>query len=61
LFTGDAEGNLLALDPDNGKALWHTRPGGTMSNGPMTYEIGGRQFVVTAADDMLYAWTLPGD
>jgi alcohol dehydrogenase (cytochrome c) len=61
LFTGDTSGNLVALDAADGKALWHSRPGGSMNNGPMTYQIDGRQYVVTAADDVLYAWTLPED
>lgn len=61
LFTGDASGNLLALDPGDGKVLWHSRPGGSMNNGPMTYQIDGRQFIVAAADDVLYAWSLPED
>lgn len=59
LFTGDSEGNVLALDPADGKALWHTRPGGGMNNGPITYTLDGRQYIVTAADDMLFAWALP--
>lgn len=59
LFTGDILGNTLALDPIEGKVLWHTRGGGNMNNGPITYMVDGRQYVVTAADDMLYAWALP--
>jgi alcohol dehydrogenase (cytochrome c) len=61
LFTGDASGNLLALDPADGKVLWHSRPGGSMNNGPITYQIDGRQFIVIAVDDVLYAWSLPED
>jgi alcohol dehydrogenase (cytochrome c) len=59
LFTGDLAGNLLALDPSDGTVLWHTRGGGSLNNGPMTYELHGRQYVVTAVGDILYAWTLP--
>ncbi len=61
LFTGDTGGNTLALDAADGKALWHTRPGGIMNNGPITYELDGRQYILTAADDMLFAWALPED
>jgi alcohol dehydrogenase (cytochrome c) len=61
LFTGDLSGNLLALDPSDGSILWHSRGGGTMNNGPMTYQVNGRQYVVTVVNDMLYAWTLPAD
>lgn len=60
LFTGDVSGNLLALDPENGLVLWHTRPGGNLSNGPITYEVDGRQYVVMGVDSVLYAWSLSG-
>ncbi|ADV83507.1 acido-empty-quinoprotein group A [Terriglobus saanensis] len=59
LFTGDALGNLLALDPTNGGLLWHTRGGANMSNGPMTYMLDGKQYVATGVGDMLYVWSLP--
>jgi alcohol dehydrogenase (cytochrome c) len=59
LFTGDALGDLLALDPANGDVLWHASGGGTLSNSPMTYELDGRQYVLMGVDGVLYAWTLP--
>jgi alcohol dehydrogenase (cytochrome c) len=59
LFTGDLLGNVFALDAANGSVLWHTRPGSNLSNAPMTYELHGRQYVVTGVNDTLYAWTLP--
>jgi alcohol dehydrogenase (cytochrome c) len=61
LFTADASGNLLALDPANGHVLWHTRPGGLVDYAaPMTYQLDGTQYVVTGVDGVLYAWTLTG-
>ena len=40
LFTADASGNLLALDPSDGHVLWHTRPGGIVDYAaPMTYKL----------------------
>ena len=59
LFTGDASGNLLALDAENGHVLWHKYPGGFLDSSPMTYQLDGRQFVLTAVGDVLYAWALP--
>jgi alcohol dehydrogenase (cytochrome c) len=59
LFTGDVSGNLLALDPSNGEVLWHTSGGGNLTNSPMTYELDGRQYVLTGVDGVLYAWALP--
>jgi alcohol dehydrogenase (cytochrome c) len=59
LFTGDGSGDLMALDASNGKTLWHVYPGGSLTGAPMTYELDGRQYVITAVDSVLYAWTLP--
>ena len=60
LFTSDLDGNVLALDPADGKALWHRRLGGAMNSSPMTYAVEGRQYIVTAVDSVVYAWSLPG-
>ena len=61
LFTADASGNLLALDPATGHTLWHTRPGGLVDYAaPMTYQLDGTQYVVTGVDGVLYAWSLTG-
>lgn len=59
LFTADNEGNILALDPATGKTLWHLNAGGRVANSPMTYELNGRQYVVMAVQDALYAFALP--
>jgi alcohol dehydrogenase (cytochrome c) len=57
LFTGDGNGNLIAFDVANGKPLWHTRIG-NISNGPQTYMLDGRQYLLVAVGDTLYAFTL---
>jgi alcohol dehydrogenase (cytochrome c) len=59
LFSGDTSGNVFALDPANGDALWHVYAGGTLNSSPMTYQLNGRQYVITAIDSVIYAWTLP--
>jgi alcohol dehydrogenase (cytochrome c) len=59
LFSGDPSGNFLALDPETGKILWHTKLAAPVANGAMTYELDGRQFLVVGAGDMLYTFTLP--
>lgn len=58
LFGGDAYGNIYALNPATGKALWHTRAGSNLTNGPMTFERNGRQFIVFGAADTLYTFAL---
>jgi alcohol dehydrogenase (cytochrome c) len=59
LFTADVHGNLLALDPSSGATLWHAYVGGLMNSSPMTYELDGRQYLLSAVDSVLYAWALP--
>ncbi|MCB1675386.1 MAG: PQQ-binding-like beta-propeller repeat protein, partial [Halioglobus sp.] len=57
VFTGDGSGNAVAFDGANGELLWHTRIG-NITNGPQTYEVNGRQHLLLAVNDMLYAFTL---
>lgn len=57
-FTGDATGNLLALDTLTGKTLWHAGTGAAMQSSPITYELDGRQYVLTSSGEMLFAWAL---
>jgi alcohol dehydrogenase (cytochrome c) len=57
LFAGDVSGNLIAFDPANGSPLWHSAIG-QVSNAPQTYLIAGKQYVLAAAGDTLYAFTL---
>ncbi len=58
-FTGDAYGNVLALDSRTGKTLWHAGTGGPMQSSPITYELDGRQYAVTSSGGVLFAWALP--
>jgi len=58
LFSGDPSGNLMAWDPANGKILWHFHLPAAVSNGPITYEMDGRQYLIVGAGDTLYAFAL---
>jgi alcohol dehydrogenase (cytochrome c) len=57
LFGGDPSGNLVAFDPADGRLLWHSTIG-QVSNAPQTYMVDGRQYVLAAAGDTLYAFAL---
>ena len=59
LFTSDNSSNLLALDPASGRALWHVNLGADMLSGPSTYELDGKQYLLTPAGSALFAWVLP--
>jgi alcohol dehydrogenase (cytochrome c) len=58
LFAGDGSGNLIALDPANGNPLWHANLGSSVTNGPITYELDGTQYLVVAAGDTLFAFAM---
>lgn len=60
IFSGDSDGNLLALDSRNGKLLWRYQLGATMhGTSPTTYMLDGRQHVLVPAGTTLTAWALP--
>jgi alcohol dehydrogenase (cytochrome c) len=56
LFSGDTALNLIALDATAGVLLWHVGLHAAVTNGPITYELDGVQYVVAAAGDTLYAF-----
>jgi len=49
LFIGQPDGNLLALDGDSGTELWRFQTGAAISASPITYEVGGEQYVAVYA------------
>jgi acido-empty-quinoprotein group A len=59
LFSGAPPTFMVARDPDNGKALWHQTLPAPTSNAPITYMLDGRQYLLFAAGDTLYALALP--
>jgi len=58
-ITGDAHGNVLALDTTDGKTLWHAGTGEPIQTSPITYELDGRQYVLTGSGSVMFAWALP--
>jgi len=57
-FTGDSVGNALALRTSDGTTLWHSAIG-RVGNGPVTYELDGKQYVLLGGGGVLYAFALP--
>jgi alcohol dehydrogenase (cytochrome c) len=58
LFTGDSSSNLVALNAATGAAIWHANLGTPVSNGPMSYELDGTQYVVAGAGDCLFGFVM---
>jgi alcohol dehydrogenase (cytochrome c) len=59
VFSGDSEGNFLALDAKDGKTLWHAGSGAHIESSPISYELDGRQYVIMSSGGVLFAWALP--
>jgi glucose dehydrogenase len=58
LFGGDGATNFVAYDAVTGKPLWHAGLGANTSNGPQSFLLDGRQYIVVGAGDALFAFTL---
>jgi alcohol dehydrogenase (cytochrome c) len=59
VFFGDDAGSLEAVDARTGTALWHFNTGQTMHASPMTYMVGGVQYVTVAAGSDVFSFSLP--
>ena len=58
LFAGGPSKDLVALNATTGDALWHARLNAAVSNGPITYELDGLQYVIVGAGDTLWAFVM---
>ncbi len=59
VFTGDgSSGNFVALNAATGDPLWHASVRAPVSNGAITYEMDGLQYVVVGAGDTLWAFVM---
>jgi len=59
VFAGREDGTMMAYDARTGSILKTIQTGSAIMAAPMTFELGGRQYVITAVDSVLYAWALP--
>ncbi len=58
LFFGEAGGAFVAVDSKTGKPVWHFEAGQTWRASPMTYMVGGKQYVVLAGAGGIFAFAL---
>jgi alcohol dehydrogenase (cytochrome c) len=56
LFGSGANG-IAAFNATTGEPLWESRVGG-LTNGPITYELDGRQYVVAGVGTRIAAFVL---
>jgi PQQ-dependent dehydrogenase (methanol/ethanol family) len=59
LFYGDPPGDFVALDQRTGRPLWHFPAGADNKTSPMTYMVGGKQFVAITIGPNIFSFALP--
>jgi alcohol dehydrogenase (cytochrome c) len=59
VFFGDGTGSLVAVNAQTGKALWHVDVGQNWWASPMTYMVGGKQYVAIAGPVGIFCFSLP--
>ncbi|HEU4925762.1 MAG TPA: acido-empty-quinoprotein group A [Vicinamibacterales bacterium] len=57
VFAGDGGGNIVAHNSATGAPIWHSKIG-TVTNAPITYKVDGRQYLLVATGDTLYAFVM---
>ena len=59
VFTGFVDGTFAAYDDATLDELWRVNVGSPFSSPPMTFEVGGKQYVAIAAGWTMYVFALP--
>ena len=58
VFAGDPRTIWWPSTPKPANRFWHANLGSGVSNGPMTYELDGTQYLVVGAGDTLYGFAM---
>jgi len=58
LFYGDPSGYFVAADERDGKTLWKSSLNATIKTSPMTYAVGGKQYITLAVGANLMTFAL---
>ncbi|MCB1020587.1 MAG: PQQ-binding-like beta-propeller repeat protein, partial [Acidobacteria bacterium] len=58
VFFGEDSGAFAALDAETGKPLWHFQANQNWKASPMTYMVGGKQYVAIASGMGFWAFRL---
>ncbi len=61
VFTGNLNGDFLALDAGSGRVLYQYDTNGALAGGVITYRAGGKQYVAAATGNTSFvAWKVTG-
>jgi alcohol dehydrogenase (cytochrome c) len=58
VFSADDEGDLVALDAQTGKDLWHFYMGSTLRASPIAFSAGGNEYITIASGTNLFTFGL---
>jgi alcohol dehydrogenase (cytochrome c) len=59
VIAGEHRGLLTANDARSGKPLWHFNTGALITSAPMSYGVGGQQFIAIVSGANVFAFALP--
>ena len=59
VFTGELDGDFLALDGRDGAVLYRFNTGGAMTGGVVTYQVAGKQYVAATSGSTVFFWRTP--
>ena len=59
VFAASREGYLYALDARTGTSIWRFQTGAAIDASPISYAVGGRQFVAVSSGNVVYSFALP--
>ncbi|MEJ7607761.1 MAG: PQQ-binding-like beta-propeller repeat protein [Bryobacteraceae bacterium] len=58
VFFGDDDGHLVAVDARTGRHVWHYQMGEGLTASPITYAVGGKQYVAIASASAIFSFGL---
>jgi PQQ-dependent dehydrogenase (methanol/ethanol family) len=59
VFAASREGHLIALDAKSGAFLWRFQTGAAIEASPISYAVGGKQFIAVSSGNAVYSFALP--
>lgn len=59
VFFADDAGSFEAVEAQTGKPIWHFNTGQDSSASPMTFAVGGKQYVAVASGSDVFSFALP--
>lgn len=59
VFSGTSQGDIFALHATTGQLLWKFKAGSTVLAAPVTYLVGGKQYIALGAGRAMFVFSIP--